>query len=305
MISHVHIQNFRCLRDLEIDLEPLTVFVGPNASGKSSILDALDPTARLDNWRNKWKQQRDLTSRVEFISDNEDSTIRVSKAHQSATTGRFSYQKLHLDLGCIRQSNTPSHEQSLATDGGNLTNVFASLTRKEQIDVASALCELVPVFGDVDFTPVGGGKLQLRFHDRWQPDVFFTPGDVSDGTMLMLAFLTLQYQKPPVDLVAIEEPERALHPYLMGQLMQFLRDLAHGEIGPAPMQVVLATHSAELLDHVRPEEVRFVDRDPDEGATFVRKPPVDTEDWDETMEVYTDSLGSAWLSGGLGGVPGR
>ena len=42
MISKVSIRNFKCLRDVHVDLERFTVFVGPNASGKSSILQALD-----------------------------------------------------------------------------------------------------------------------------------------------------------------------------------------------------------------------------------------------------------------------
>ncbi len=42
MISNVRIRNFKCLRDVTIDLERFTMLVGPNASGKSSILQALN-----------------------------------------------------------------------------------------------------------------------------------------------------------------------------------------------------------------------------------------------------------------------
>ena len=42
MISKVSIHNFKCLRDVQIDLERFTIFVGPNASGKSSILQGLN-----------------------------------------------------------------------------------------------------------------------------------------------------------------------------------------------------------------------------------------------------------------------
>src|SRR5262249_7570709 len=46
MISKVSIRNFKCLRDVQIDLERFTIFVGPNASGKSSILQAMDILCR-------------------------------------------------------------------------------------------------------------------------------------------------------------------------------------------------------------------------------------------------------------------
>jgi energy-coupling factor transporter ATP-binding protein EcfA2 len=41
MIKRLKIQNFKSIREAEIDLERFTVFVGPNASGKTSILQAV------------------------------------------------------------------------------------------------------------------------------------------------------------------------------------------------------------------------------------------------------------------------
>lgn len=41
MINSVHIRNFKNIRSADIDLERLTVFVGANASGKSSVLEAV------------------------------------------------------------------------------------------------------------------------------------------------------------------------------------------------------------------------------------------------------------------------
>ena len=41
MIEGIKIGNFRCLEKIEIDLKPLTIFLGPNGGGKSSILYAL------------------------------------------------------------------------------------------------------------------------------------------------------------------------------------------------------------------------------------------------------------------------
>ncbi len=41
MIQSIHIRNFRNIRSADIDLERLTVFVGANAVGKSSVLEAV------------------------------------------------------------------------------------------------------------------------------------------------------------------------------------------------------------------------------------------------------------------------
>ena len=41
-IASVHIERFRCLYDLTADFDDLTVLIGANGSGKSSVLRALD-----------------------------------------------------------------------------------------------------------------------------------------------------------------------------------------------------------------------------------------------------------------------
>lgn len=42
MIKEVHISGFKSLSDVDIKLTPLTVLVGNNAVGKSSVLQAVD-----------------------------------------------------------------------------------------------------------------------------------------------------------------------------------------------------------------------------------------------------------------------
>jgi predicted ATPase len=46
MINKVSIRNFKCLRDVQIELERFTMFVGPNGSGKSGILQTIDLLCR-------------------------------------------------------------------------------------------------------------------------------------------------------------------------------------------------------------------------------------------------------------------
>ena len=46
-LKSVHIENYLSLRDVTLPLKPLTVLVGPNASGKSNILSALSLLNRM------------------------------------------------------------------------------------------------------------------------------------------------------------------------------------------------------------------------------------------------------------------
>jgi predicted ATPase len=75
----------------------------------------------------------------------------------------------------------------------------------------------------------------------------------SSGTLVTLAFLTLIHLEEPRKLLLIEEPENALHPGRLKEIMTLLRR-------PIALrndcQIVVTTHSPLLLDYVDPAEVR-------------------------------------------------
>lgn len=51
MLKRIKIQGYKSLVDVEVHLQPLTVLFGPNASGKSNFLDALQLLSRIANSR--------------------------------------------------------------------------------------------------------------------------------------------------------------------------------------------------------------------------------------------------------------
>ena len=51
MLKRVRIRGYKTLRDVEVELEPLTVLVGPNAAGKSNFLDALQLLSKFAGTR--------------------------------------------------------------------------------------------------------------------------------------------------------------------------------------------------------------------------------------------------------------
>jgi predicted ATPase len=102
---------------------------------------------------------------------------------------------------------------------------------------------------------------------------------VADSALLLLAFLVLPYQQPMPDVLTLDEPERGLPPRVMGEVVSLLRRLSTGELGGRPVQVVLATHSYELLEHVQPDEVRMLSRAPEDGSVRVSYPLQDDSEW--------------------------
>ena len=47
MLSRIRVRGYKSLRDLDVQLKPLTLLFGPNAAGKSNILDAVQLLSRL------------------------------------------------------------------------------------------------------------------------------------------------------------------------------------------------------------------------------------------------------------------
>jgi predicted ATPase len=46
MIRRIRVQGYKSLREVEVELQPLTVIIGPNAAGKSNLFDALGLLSR-------------------------------------------------------------------------------------------------------------------------------------------------------------------------------------------------------------------------------------------------------------------
>jgi predicted ATPase len=302
MITRASFRNFRSLREVDIDFAPLTALVGPNASGKSSVLEGLDPGYRC--------LPSDLTHTERGgsidVRDGEGqiSARRIMPSGRSASAAsEYRYQVVQFDLAALRAHNRLKEATSLSRSGDNLTNAFASLGRAGQQRVVDVFRRLVPVFADVEARPSTDGNHRIVFQDRWTPSTWYEPERVSDGSILTFAFAVLHHQRSVVDVIGIEEPERGLHPWLLGKVIEMLRAMTTGELGDHKTQVILATQSAELLNHLQPEEVRFFTRNATTGDVEVRSAPTEERGWEHALDQYENSIGSMWLSGGLGGVP--
>lgn len=122
--------------------------------------------------------------------------------------------------------------------------------------------------------------------------------DMSDGLLLFIGLaVAAQLKAETPSILAIEEPERGIHPRRLRDLVDHLIRLTKTGV-----QVVLTTHSPTLLDEFRdsPESVLIFDRD-EKGTHITRLS--DRPDWAEQLKGVP--LGDLWYSGVLGGVPGR
>ena len=92
---------------------------------------------------------------------------------------------------------------------------------------------------NIDFRKIDG-EFQLCFLEGYKDPIPLA--GASDGTLYLVAYYTLLRLPELPPLVAIEEPERSLHPGALKDMAYMLEQLAERT------QVIVTTHSSQLLD---------------------------------------------------------
>jgi len=132
----------------------------------------------------------------------------------------------------------------------------------------------------------------------------FNSQQMSDGVLRLLAVTSLLYLDRIPSVITFEEPENGVHPQLIREVVQILRELTQRK-PPNRCQVFMTTHSPYVLDEFydHPEEVYCMDRPhPQAGATIVRLS--DNKQLNIARNSFRQSLGEAWTSGLLGATAG-
>jgi predicted ATPase len=114
---------------------------------------------------------------------------------------------------------------------------------------------------------------------------------ISDGTIRLLSVLLALLNQPlTTDVICVDEPERYLHPQVFQPLTQLMRDISNEK------QIIVTTHSAELVKHLLPSEVFMVDKVNNVTRIVNAK---DVQMVDKFLEEF--SLDELWLKGYLEG----
>ena len=322
-LEKVHIKNFLSLRDVELPLKPLTVLVGPNASGKSNILNAL-------KLLNKMIKEEELPP-AKFIQDN----LWAGEANQIT----FQLQAKVEEIPALYQiqlkakADNPVIDEELLVnstkvisiqngqgkvmdeDGENETPYKSNkVALKSAGDygnkpITSTLTEFIREWEFYDFRPEymrnhletfpfiieklrespkldDGSKLPalLSYWHKNTPERFHSVSDslaaatnlrinqrlidgdtllclsegykqpiplkrASDGTLRLVAYYILLNEPELPPLIAIEEPERNLHPGALADITNVLEQISEHS------QMIITTHSSQLLDAFNPENL--------------------------------------------------
>jgi len=178
--------------------------------------------------------------------------------------------------------------ERLSPTGDNLPNVIQYL--KEQHpqrleEILKTLSDRIPRLEKVEASIMQDGRLLLEIKDAPFSHPILAKF-ASDGTLKLLAYLTVLFDPNPPQLVGIEEPENHLHPRLLPQLAEECRSAS------ANTQLMVTTHSPFFVDSLKPEELWVLYRD-EKGFTQAKR-TADMQGVKQFME-HGALLGSLWM----------
>lgn len=382
MITRFRVQNYKALRDVALDLTPMHVLIGPNDSGKTSILEALAslcrsvdhqlPEAFVGSWKGAdlvWKGDIDLIAALgaegnvgeknwkykfgcRFVQKGRDVHIEeevlkldpmLEEAVETKSLGlsraTLVYEVAVLDRNVAYGQRAAARALYNVLSGAHLYRWVPRLLslpvaarsqhqfRMESTGFGLALClddilgydrrrfeelenHFKRIFPEVDsimlireqaFTgPIDdperipmleqaeGKGLYFRFKKNKRE---LPAAQVSDGMLLVLAYLTISYLPHPPRVLLIEEPENGVHPKRLQDVLRILRDLID-ERGHT--QVILTTHSPYVVDQFQPDEVSLCHKEQD-GSVVVHQLSK-SQTVKEQIDVFT--LGEIWTAEG-------
>jgi len=188
----------------------------------------------------------------------------------------------------------------LRRDGGNLAAFLywmKSNAPREFALISKTVQRVIPFFDSFQLEPLADNPDGILLEWRHKAsDQYFNADDLSDGSLRFIALATLFLQPKAVrpSIIIIDEPELGLHPFAITLLASLMKQVS------VETQVLVATQSSLLLDHLEPEDIIVTDQV--KGAsTFTRFADSELQKLESWLEDY--SLGQLWEKNEFSGRP--
>lgn len=275
MIKNLKIKNYRCLKDVSVQLGMFNVLTGYNGTGKSSFLDAIEEfaycaaNATMSNrtykiFSNVWKGQS--SERVQMEIENEHGSQRFvvwleNNVHKASLPVCEQYRK---ELMGIKKCDPVANRIASLSGvhiwprkrveektGFGIPTQLAMLAPDTKEEIRKGMCMAFPDIVNFEARKVGDVcDLKFEMSNGLKVDA----EHASQGMLLMLYWLTLAYTVNEASLLLIENPEKGLHYKLHRFVAEVLRSITLGNNGLPAVQVICTTHSPYFLDALSQEQ---------------------------------------------------
>jgi predicted ATPase len=165
----------------------------------------------------------------------------------------------------VRKPHEKAGRASLDGNGGNLVlvlkNILADPEKSRKFH--NLLRYMLPFVVEIGVEDYLGMSLLLKLREEYYEESLLA-NLLSDGTADVVALVTALFFEDK-DVIIIEEPERNIHPHLISGLVELMKDAARTK------QVIITTHSPEVVRHAGVENLLLISRDK-EGFSTVSRP---------------------------------
>jgi len=161
----------------------------------------------------------------------------------------------------IRQNSHKEAREELEKNGENLGKVLFEIKEKHPNTFDIISNSMIGIVNEIEGISIQKSieSYNIGFREKHREIGINT---VSDGTINLLATITALNQNDMNDILAFDEPERYLHIKAINYLLDSFRD--------SEKQILITTHSTQILKDVNLDEVIFVYRDIDGDTQTIK-----------------------------------
>lgn len=215
-----------------------------------------------DGSRVVWSEAGINDNMGETDSDDRTYSTPVAPGQSALSTGGLAayvvftvlqrMQTVEINPARVAELQEPSSIRDFEPDGSNTASIFETLSSEERTELVDQLAAIVPGIVRVEPRNFADRQTVAFFQATNSGNREFYAKQMSDGTLRSFGILLSMMQHSAPALLVIEEPEVAIHLGALRTLVEILESQA------TKCQVMITTHSADIIDSLPVESLRVV-----------------------------------------------
>ena len=171
-----------------------------------------------------------------------------------------------IDPKLSKHGATITEKKDLEEDAGNLAVVVKTIIEdpEKKRKFSNLIHDTLPFVEDFSVQKFIDLSLILTLRERYARSHDLPASSLSDGTITIFALIiALYFEDKP--FIVIEEPVSHIHPFLVARVMAMMKESSERK------QLMITTHSTEVVRHVSIEDILLITRDR-EGFSIISRP---------------------------------